>query len=75
MPEGQIKTEGQSLKLSDIIPSKHGYTFLGWSDKEIVSDVKYQPGDNYVENANIRLCSYTMFFVTAGWVRILPTTE
>ena len=54
-PMAQTKTEGQPLKLSDAVPSKYGYTFLGWSDQENASNVKYQAGTNYVVDASVTL--------------------
>ena len=53
-PEIQIKKQGISLKLSEIIPLYPDHTFMGWAavpDGEVV----YQPGDSYVKDENITL--------------------
>lgn len=54
-PASQIKTEGTDLTLSNSIPERTGYTFLGWGTSSISATVTYQPGDTYSQEANIIL--------------------
>ena len=54
-PEAQVKTEGQTLKLSSEIPVRKGYTFLGWAKTANASKAEYQPGDSYKTDANVTL--------------------
>ncbi len=53
-PESQIKTYGTNLVLSDIIPEREGYNFLGWSTTSD-GEVEYNPGDTYTKNEIVTL--------------------
>ncbi len=53
-PGNQTKTHGQSLTLSNVKPTKDGYTFQGWSTSSTGS-VQYNPGSAYTGNANLTL--------------------
>ncbi|MBQ3002739.1 MAG: InlB B-repeat-containing protein [Clostridia bacterium] len=46
-PEMQYKTAGESLTLRTEIPTKEGYTFLGWSPDPTAVSAKYAPGASY----------------------------
>ena len=51
LPETSIGTfngDGIYLTLSDQIPNRYPYTFLGWSEDQVLTDdsVLYQPGDS-----------------------------
>ncbi len=48
-PETQYKTQGESLVLSDVIPTKEGYRFLGWSEDPSAVSAYYAPGATYSE--------------------------
>ncbi len=53
-PTEQSKDFGIDITLSDQIPSREGYTFLGWSTSADASFATYQPGDVFVvENDTI----------------------
>ncbi len=54
MPENVIKTHGTDVKISDMIPERHGYTFAGWSAEDN-GDAEYFGGDVYSENSDITL--------------------
>ena len=46
-PENQNKTHGVALNLSEEIPERNGFFFLGWAAKADTSDADYQPGDRF----------------------------
>lgn len=54
-PESQIKTYGEDLTLSDVIPSKSGCAFLGWATSDTAEEPEYLSGGTYTENADITL--------------------
>ena len=54
-PASQTKIEGFDLKLSTTIPTRTGYTFLGWSTSSTANSVEYNPGDTYTSDANLTL--------------------
>lgn len=53
-PKSQIKTYGVSLELSDVIPVRKGYTFVGWATSATGNAV-YKPQENFVNNAAVTL--------------------
>lgn len=53
-PATQTKTENIDLTLSSVIPTRKGYTFLGWS-KNGSGQADYQPGANYSVNESMTL--------------------
>ena len=71
-PMSQIKTKDVALKLSDVIPTRNGYTFLGWGLSGNDTYVSYKPGDIFTANASITLYavwvknSYTITFDANG---------
>ena len=54
-PSEQTKTHGEDLVLSADVPSKVGYTFLGWDTTDESLTVVYYKGDTYTDNADITL--------------------
>jgi uncharacterized repeat protein (TIGR02543 family) len=50
-PAAQIKTENQTLYLSSTIPTRTGYTFLGWSTSSTATSATYSAGGSYTVNA------------------------
>lgn len=46
-PQSQQRAFNEVLLLSDTIPSRSGYTFLGWSDGGPLGSVTYQPGGEF----------------------------
>ena len=55
VPKRQVKAIGQSITLLDFIPTREGYTFLGWSTVSSTSEPEYQPGDTYSADADLDL--------------------
>lgn len=54
-PGKQTKTHGVSLTLSSSIPTRSGYTFLGWGTSSSSIGVSYASGGRYTTNADITL--------------------
>ena len=51
----QSKSYGTDIKISETIPTKTGYTFLGWTSQKGSSKVEYTSGSTYKNNANVIL--------------------
>lgn len=54
-PASQRKTEDVSLTLSENVPVRSGYNFLGWHIDSDADTPMYQPGDVYLTNATVTL--------------------
>ena len=54
-PADQYKKHGVTLILTEDIPTKTGYTFLGWSLSDDDTTVAYSPGHKYENNSSIIL--------------------
>lgn len=54
-PADQTFTEGSSIKISSVIPTKPGCTFMGWSTKWDAEWPDIYPGDTYNKNASCTL--------------------
>jgi uncharacterized repeat protein (TIGR02543 family) len=54
-PSSQTKTYGTSLTLSSTVPTRFGYTFLGWSDSHSATSATYVPGGSFTTNATTPL--------------------
>ena len=54
-PSDQTKTYGTALTLSDTIPTRSGYTFLGWSTSSTAITATYSAGDNYTDDGDVTL--------------------
>lgn len=54
-PGKQTKTHGAALMLSSSIPTRSGYTFLGWGTSSSSTSVSYASGGRYTTNADITL--------------------
>ncbi len=55
VPASQTKIEDTNLTLSSTIPSRLGYTFLGWSTSSSASSPTYYAGGTYTANASATL--------------------
>lgn len=70
-PSSQTKTYGTDLKLSNTIPTRSGYDFLGWATSSD-GDVAYAAGAYYKTNSAItlyakwKLSTYTVKFNANG---------
>ena len=49
-PSSQTKTYGTTLKLSNVEPTRKGYTFLGWSTSSTATSATYSAGGSYKTN-------------------------
>lgn len=54
-PEMQTPIYGQVTTLSEVIPTRSGYTFLGWSTDSKDKFVDYQPGDSFISQNDVTL--------------------
>ena len=54
-PAAQTKKENKDVKLSTNVPTREGYEFLGWAKKADATKAKFQPGDTYTDNKNLKL--------------------
>jgi uncharacterized repeat protein (TIGR02543 family) len=54
-PSSQTKTQGTALTLSSTIPTRTGYTFLGWSPNSTATTATYSAGGNFTTDANTTL--------------------
>ena len=69
-PGKQAYSAGINTKLSTTVPTRTGYTFLGWSLSSVATSASYQPGQtwsgtnygNYTLYAVWRLNQYTVVF-------------
>ncbi len=48
----QLKTINQNLTLSETIPTKTGFTFLGWNTNKDAANAEYQAGGIYSDNSS-----------------------
>lgn len=55
VPSDQVKEYNTTLKLSDTIPNRPGYKFIGWSTQKDAIDAEYYPGGDFTLNANTEL--------------------
>lgn len=54
-PGNQTKTWGYVLTLSTQVPTRTGYTFLGWATSRTAVTAQYQPGGSYGADADVTL--------------------
>lgn len=54
-PAAQTKTQGVTLTLSSTVPTRSGYTFLGWAESQSATAAQYQPGNPFTKDANTTL--------------------
>ena len=55
VPSSQTKNHGESITLSNTVPTRSGYKFLGWSTSSSATTATYNPGDTFTTNANTTL--------------------
>ncbi len=55
MPENQIRYGGTTLTLSDKVPVRGDYTFLGWKKTASGTSAQFQPGGSYSDNNSVIL--------------------
>ena len=61
-PAAQIKTDGVALTLSSTIPTRNGYSFLGWATSAGATTAQYRAGGSYTANAGV-----TLYAVWEAW--------
>ena len=54
-PPPQTNNVGEALVLSDIVPNREGYTFLGWATSASATTAEYQPGGSFTTDADATL--------------------
>ena len=54
-PASQTKYYGTDITLSSTVPTRFGYTFLGWSTSSSATSATYLPGANFSGNSNTTL--------------------
>lgn len=54
-PANQTKNYGETLTLSDTVPTRSGYDFVEWNTASDGSGSSYMPGDSYISNAALTL--------------------
>ncbi len=54
-PSSQTKAYGETTWLSTAVPVRTGYDFLGWSDGKTDTTPKWNSGNSFSENKNIKL--------------------
>ena len=71
MPQNSIKTHNKDVTISDLVPERYGYNFIGWSTTENGA-VEYNGGDRYSENNDLTLYAvweamrFAVSFETSG---------
>lgn len=72
VPPVQTYYVGASVTLSNAVPSRTGYRFLGWSQSSAASTASYVPGGTYTFSANVTMYAvwekktYTITFNANG---------
>ena len=54
-PAMQTQTIQEVMTLSSTVPTRSGYTFLGWTDSKDSNFVTYKPGDSFVSDQDVTL--------------------
>ena len=54
-PSSQSKLHGSTIKLSAAIPTRTGYTFLGWNSSATATEPTYSAGGDFTANLNTTL--------------------
>ena len=69
-PASQTKTPGKVLTLSTTVPTRDGYTFLGWATSATATSATYQPGGSFTTDANTTL--YAVWKVSGPSITTQP---
>ncbi len=51
-PAAQLKTPGEALTLSSAVPTREGYSFLGWAESSGAAEARYLPGGSFTADAD-----------------------
>ena len=52
IPTLQEKVQNSPLTLTEDIPTREGYEFLGWAKDHEAAEAEYEPGDRFYDNAD-----------------------
>lgn len=66
IPASQSKTANVDIKLSSDIPTRNGYTFLGWNTKADGKGTAYAAGATYIHDQNGG--TVTLYAIWTPWV-------
>ena len=79
-PASQTKQDGVALNLSTTIPTKLGYTFLGWSIDKSATTATYAPGASFTVNAATTLYAVwkqndlrIFYGLNGNWIEVSDT--
>lgn len=61
MPEDLLRIENQETKISEKIPERDGYEFVGWGVTDEDTTSTYQPGDSFEENKEETINLYAIW--------------
>lgn len=71
-PAEQTKKHGEDILLSDIIPTRTGYTFLGWATDKKAENAQYYAGNTYAQDEDAvfyalwQANEYTVTYIVDG---------
>ncbi|MBQ9986683.1 MAG: InlB B-repeat-containing protein [Oscillospiraceae bacterium] len=75
-PAAQTATKGSKITLSSTIPTRSGYTFMGWATSSSATAVEYYPGTTYTVTGNATLyavwCNATNWTSWSAWSTTNP---
>lgn len=54
-PDTQYKMQGMEMTLSAKVPTRAGYTFLGWAESSSAVSAAYQPGSSFTKDKDVTL--------------------
>ena len=54
-PNAQVIIQGRTLTLSAAVPTRKGYTFLGWAESSFAAAAQYRPGASFTKDADVTL--------------------
>lgn len=54
-PSSELKMADENLALSTVVPTRTGYTFLGWATSSTATSAEYQSGATYTQNNSLNL--------------------
>ena len=80
-PASQTKEHGKEITLSTTVPTKAGYTFLGWAESSTATDATYKAGASITDNEDKTLYAvwsaikYTVTYNANGGTGAPASTE
>lgn len=63
IPENQTKIKGEDILLSEVIPTREGYLFLGWDESSDSKEASFQPGSTYSSDDDLTLYALWKYVV------------